>query len=55
MASTTVFRRIKKAKDNNITIPEETAEAVPPVPPVPPVEQMEHTEHFTEQRLPYKD
>lgn len=55
MASTTVFRRIKKAKDTNITIPEENAETVPPVPPVPHVEQMEHTEHFTEQRLPYKD
>lgn len=26
MASTTVFRRIKKAKENNITIPDESAE-----------------------------
>ena len=49
MASTTVFRRIKKAKENNITIPEETVSSVPPVP------QAEHTEQVKQYTLPYKD
>ncbi len=49
MASTTVFRRIKKAKENNITIPEENVPSVPPVP------QAEHTEQVKQYSLPYKD
>lgn len=49
MASTTVFRRIKKAKENNITIPEETVSSVPPVP------QAEHTEQVKQYTFPYKD
>ena len=52
MASTTVFRRLKKAKENNITIPADTSDpAVPSVPPVPQVEQAEHPE----QRLPFPE
>lgn len=52
MASSTVFRRIKKAKENNITIPEETVPSVPSVPPVP---QAEHTEQVKQYTLSYKD
>jgi len=55
MASTTVFRRIKKAKDNNITIPDEPQESVPSVPPVPHAEQKEQVEQGQQQRLPYKE
>lgn len=51
MASTTVFRRLKKAKENNITIPAENPDPVPSVPPVPLAEQTEHPE----QRLPFKE
>ncbi len=49
MASSTVFRRIKKAKENNITIPEEIVPSVPPVP------QAEHTEQVKQYTLSYKD
>lgn len=49
MASSTVFRRIKKAKENNITIPEETVPSVPPVP------HAEHTEQVKQYTLSYKD
>ena len=49
MASSTVFRRIKKAKENNITIPEETVPSVPPVP------QAAHTEQVKQYTLSYKD
>ena len=51
MASTTVFRRLKKAKENNITIPADTPDPVPSVPPVPLAEQVEHPE----QRLPFSE
>ena len=49
MASSTVFRRIKKEKENNITIPEETVPSVPPAP------QAEHTEQVKQYTLSYKD
>lgn len=55
MASTTVFRRIKKAKENNITIPEESPETVPSVPPVPRTEQTEQMKQASTAQLPFKD
>ncbi len=55
MSSTTVFRKLKKAKDNNITLDESKANAVPPVPSVPPAEQVEQTEQPHDLCLPYKE
>lgn len=55
MASTTVFRRLKKAKAENITLPESDEEPVPLVPSVPRAEQVKHTEHSDQVRLPFKD
>lgn len=53
MAKSTVQRRLTKAKDCNITIPEEKAEAVPSVPSVPPVGQAGQLGQTP--RLPFKD
>lgn len=55
MASTTVFRRLKKAKAENITLPEDEPKSVPTVPSVPQMEQVEHAEHTSQVRLPFKD
>ena len=61
LSSTTVFRKLKKAKDNNITLDEQQANPVPPVPSVPSVppaeqvEQVEQTEQPHDLRLPYKE
>lgn len=55
MSKSTVQRRLEKAKQNNITIPEESTETVPPVPSVPRKGQAGHSGQTAEQRLPYKD
>ena len=55
MASTTVYRRLKKAEKENIQLDEPSAESVPPVPSVPHAEQVEQTEQAPEPTLPYKD
>ena len=55
MASTTVYRRLKKAEKEGITLEEVSTESVPPVPSVPSAEQVEQTEHAHEMKLPYKD
>ena len=55
MSSTTVFRKLKKAEENNITLDEPEADPVPTVSPVPHVEQTEHAEQPRDLRLPYKE
>ena len=55
MASTTVYRRLKKAEKEGITLDEPSDESVPPVPSVPRAEQVKQTEHAVEMKLPYKD
>ncbi len=57
MSSTTVFRRLKKAKEKNITIPADTSGPVPSVPPIPLAERPERPEHpeHPEQRLPFSE
>ena len=55
MGKSTVQRRLEKAKKNNITIPEESAESVPTVPSVPHKGQAGHPGQAIDQRLPYKD
>lgn len=44
MASTTVYRRLKKAEKENIQLEEPSEESVPPVPSVPHAEQVEQAE-----------
>ena len=55
MASTTVYRRLKKAEKEGITLDAEPDESVPPVSSVPRAEQVEQTEHVRSARLPFKD
>lgn len=54
MASTTVYRRLKKAEKENIKLEEPIDKPVPPVPSVPHAEQVEQTEQSCA-KLPFED
>ncbi len=54
MASTTVYRRLKKAEKENIKLEEPSDKPVPPVPSVPHAEQVEQTEQSCA-KLPFED
>ncbi len=55
MAKSTVQRRLDKAKKCNITIPEPSADSVPPVPSIPRAGQPGQTGQTRTARLPFKD
>lgn len=55
MSKTTVGRRLQKAKEQNITLPEDETDDVPPVPTVPQVGHAGQKGQPKQQRLLYKD
>ncbi len=55
MSKTTVSRRLQKAKEQDITLPKDETNDVPPVPTVPHMGQVGQPGHPRQQRLPYND